>query len=62
MRGFVEVKGSSFEDIIEHLYKVKLMTCKAIKKMEEYLDENEDHEDDEIASHSGHRGKDRYSY
>ena len=62
MRGFVEVKESSFEDTIEHLHKIKLIACKAIKKMEEYLDEIEDNEDDETASHREHRGRDRYNY
>ena len=41
MRGYVEIKEDVYEDAIEHLYQLKSMACKAIKKLSEYLEEEE---------------------
>ena len=41
MRGYVEIKEDVYEDAIEHLYQLKSMACKAIKKLSEYLEEQE---------------------
>ena len=36
MRGFIEVKEDSYEDTIEHLHRIKLLTCKLIKMLSEH--------------------------
>ena len=59
MRGFMEVKESMYEDVIEHLKKIKLMACKTIKALEEYQEE-EDEEEYESRGFSKNRG--RYNY
>lgn len=56
MRGFMEVKESMYEDVIEHLKKIKLMACKTIKALEEYQEE----EEDEYQGFSKSKG--RYNY
>lgn len=38
----MEFDKDGIEDIIEHLYKVKTVACKAIKKLEEYSEVDED--------------------
>lgn len=40
----MEFNKDGFEDIIEHLYKVKSMACKAIKKLEEYTEAEDEEE------------------
>lgn len=67
MRGFIEMKGDSLEDVIEHLGRIKLIACKAMKKLEEYSELYNEEEDDEqeeydARSHSAHKGKSRYNY
>lgn len=36
MRGFIEIKEDAYEDTIEHLYRLKSIACKMIKKLAEY--------------------------
>lgn len=45
MRGFIEIKEDSYEDMIEHLHKLKSITCKMIKKLEQYTEEEEEEEE-----------------
>jgi hypothetical protein len=33
MKGFIEVKEDQYEDTIEHLYRIKMLACKLIKKL-----------------------------
>ena len=46
MKGFIEIGKDSYEDTIEHLYRLKTIACKMIKKLEEHS-ELYDHDDDE---------------
>lgn len=50
MRGYVEVKEDAYEDTIEHLYKLKQLACKMIKKLSEYMEETEEDELEERAT------------
>lgn len=50
MRGYVEVKEDAYEDTIEHLYKLKQLACKMIKKLSEYAEETEEDELEEKAT------------
>ena len=36
MRGYIEIKEDAYEDTIEHLYRLKSLACKMIKKLQEY--------------------------
>lgn len=38
MRGYIEVKEDTYDDVIEHLRRVKLIVCKLIKRLEEDSD------------------------
>jgi hypothetical protein len=35
MRGYIEVKEDQYEDLIEHLYRMKTIACKLIDKLSE---------------------------
>lgn len=59
MRGYIEIKEDAYEDTIEHLYRLKSLACKMIKKLREYselYDDEEDEEELEVKS------KGRYKY
>lgn len=53
MRGYIEVKESSYEDALEYLHKIKSMACKLIKAL------SEEDEEEEV---SYKKGKSRYEY
>lgn len=36
MKGFIEIKEDSYEDTIEHLYRIKQLACKLIKMLSEH--------------------------
>ncbi len=43
MKGFIEVRESSYEDSLEHLHKIKQLACKIMKALsEEHYDEDEE--------------------
>lgn len=58
MRGYIEIKEDAYEDTIEHLYRLKSLACKMIKKLQEYseLYDEEDEEEEVVKS------KGRYKY
>lgn len=67
MRGFIEIKGDSYEDTIEYLHKIKLLACKLMKMLTEQAesgedDEYEDEEEYETKHRKGHTSRGRYSY
>lgn len=67
MKGFIEIKEDSFEDAIEHLNRIKLLTCKLIKMLSEsseIYDDDKDMEEDnyETRGRSGRRSSGRYGY
>ena len=67
MRGFIEVKEDSYEDVIEHLHRIKMLTCKLIKKLSEQseiYDDKDDYEEKQPESRSreGYKGRGRYGY
>lgn len=67
MKGFIEIKEDSYEDTIEHLHRIKMITCKLIKMLSEhseiYEDNDEyDEEDYEPKKRSGRQSKGRYNY
>jgi hypothetical protein len=33
MKGYIEVNEDSYEDTIEHLYRIKMIACKLIKML-----------------------------
>lgn len=50
MKGFIEIKEDSYEDTIEHLHRIKLLTCKLIKMLSEHsevYDKDDDYEDED---------------
>jgi hypothetical protein len=61
MKGFIEVKEDQYEDAIEHLYRIKNIACKLIKKLAEnsevYDKEDADEEVETIKVRKG-----RYVY
>ena len=57
MKGYIEVKEDTYEDTIEHLYRLKEIACKMIKKLSEHS-EIYDHEDREMRR----RSRNRYDY
>ena len=68
MRGFIEIKEDAYEDTIEHLYRLKSIACKMIKKLAEHsesYDHEEGEEDEEYETHSrrgSRRAGGRYGY
>jgi hypothetical protein len=57
MKGYIEIKEDSYEDTIEHLYRIKKLACKLIDKLAE---NSEIYEDDETEVSKTRRG--RYVY
>ena len=69
MKGFIEIKEDSYEDTIEHLYRIKLLACKLIKTLSESSEVyNKDYSDDESdmrykqSDTFSSRSRGRYSY
>jgi hypothetical protein len=64
MRGFIEIKEDAYEDTIEHLYRMKAIACKMIKKLSEHSElYDKEYEDDEEEYGTRRRNnKGRYSY
>ena len=61
MRGVVEVKEDLYEDTIEHLYRMKAIACKLIKKLEEHSELYDDEEEEEVVT-KNKTSKGRYNY
>jgi hypothetical protein len=57
MKGYIEIKEDSYEDTIEHLYRIKKLACKLIDKLAE---SSEVYEDEETEVSKVRRG--RYVY
>lgn len=67
MKGFIEVKEDSYEDTLEHLHRIKMLTCKLIKMLQsssELYNDDEDDEDDEQYEPKSRTksGRGRYGY
>lgn len=68
MKGFIEIKEDSYEDTIEHLHRIKMLTCKLIKMLSEQseiYDDKDDYDDEdefEARGRMGRRSKGRYEY
>ena len=68
MKRYIEIKENSYEDTIEHLYKIKNIACKLIKMMAEYSNEYEDENTDyntsdyESREKGIRKSKGRYEY
>ena len=65
MRGFIEIKEDAYENTIEHLYRLKAIACKMIKKLSEHSEiydpEEGEEEEYEPRSRSRKTGG-RYGY
>ena len=59
MNGFIEIKEDSYEDTIEHLHRIKLITCKLIKMLSEH---SEIYDEDDMREQYSRRSKERYNY
>ena len=67
MKGFIEIKENTYEDTIEHLYRLKSIACKIIKKLAEHSEiyDNEDEYEEEYEPRNrkmSHRSRGRYEY
>ena len=67
MKGFIEIKEDTYEDTIEHLYRLKSIACKIIKKLAEHSEiyDNEDKYEEEYEPRNrkmSHRSRGRYEY
>lgn len=67
MRGYIEVKEDTYEDTIEHLYRLKAIACKLIKKLAEHseiYDHDKEYEDEEfeVRGRGGRKNRGRYDY
>ena len=65
MRGFLEIKEDAYEDTIEHLYRLKSIACKMIKKLAEYseiYDKEDQEEEEEEYDGRKRKSKGRYGY
>lgn len=36
MKGYIEIQEDSYEDTIEHLHRIKALTCKLIRMLSEH--------------------------
>ena len=57
MRGYIEIKEDAYEDTIEHLYRLKSLACKMIKKLQEYSELYDEEDEEEVVKSKG-----RYKY
>lgn len=68
MKGFIEIKEDSYEDTIEHLHRIKMLTCKLIKMLSQhseiYEDDDDYNEDDsyETKNRPSRQSRGRYNY
>lgn len=66
MKGFIEIKEDSYEDAIEHLHRIKLLTSKLVKMLSEHseiYDEDEDEDEmPKVKSRKAQKGIGRYEY
>lgn len=67
MKGFIEIKEDSYEDTIEHLQRIKMLTCKLIKMLSEHsevYDEQDSYESTvpESRGREVYRSRGRYGY
>lgn len=66
MKGFIEIKEDAYEDTIEHLYRLKSIACKMLKKLEEHSEiygrDKFAEEDDEYEVRGRKRHGGRYEY
>lgn len=61
MRGYnIEIKSDQYEDTIEHLYRIKKIACKLIKKLAENSEVYDDDEGEDEAVTIARKG--RYVY
>jgi len=44
MKGYIEVHEDDYDDVIEHLKRIKLISCKLIKMLSEHSDVYEEEE------------------
>lgn len=65
MRGFIEVKEGVYDDVLAHLRKIKMISCKLIDTLsnesDEY-DEDEESEELERSNRETRKSKGRYIY
>jgi hypothetical protein len=47
MKGYIEIKEDSYEDTIEHLYRIKKLACKLIEKLAENSEVYEEVEEEQ---------------
>jgi hypothetical protein len=62
MKGFIEVKEDQYEDAIEHLYRIKNIACKLIKKLAENSEVYNKEDDGEEDVETVRIRKGRYIY
>lgn len=70
MRGYIEIKEDAYDDIIEHLHRLKAIACKMIKKLSENSDiydhkdreYEEDDDNEEFEARSRRKSRGRYNY
>lgn len=59
MKGFIEIKEDSYEDTIEHLYRIKMLTCKLIKMLSSHSELYDEEEEEEDVREEQHEPKSR---
>lgn len=63
MKGFIEIKDDQYEDTIEHLKRIKILSCKLIKMLSENSEVYDDEEEDtEEEPRSRKKSRGRYEY
>lgn len=67
MRGYIEIKEDAYEDTIEHLYRLKSIACKMIKKLAEHSeiyerDREYEDDEDEFEARGRRKSRGRYNY
>lgn len=62
MRGYIEIKEDAYEDTIEHLYRLKSIACKMIKKLSEHSEIYDSEEEEEEEKPETKKRKGRYDY
>lgn len=62
MRGYIEIKEDAYEDTIEHLYRLKSIACKMIKKLSEQSEIYDSEEEEEEEKPETKKRKGRYDY
>lgn len=62
MKGFIEIKEDAYEDTIEHLYRLKSIACKMIKKLAEHSEIYDDEEEEVEYRPRTRKTRGRYDY